>query len=81
MHAAPALPGDQVQRLLFEVVAFTSDDGSMDNFDVANYMESNIDDQISRVSGVGNMPIPGEAAQVRADALGRGERAAAWTPP
>jgi multidrug efflux pump len=40
---------------IFEVVAFTSDDGSMDNFDVANFMESNIDDQISRVNGVGNI--------------------------
>ncbi|CTP90991.1 putative aminoglycoside efflux pump [Xanthomonas translucens pv. poae] len=50
---------------LFEVVAFTSDDGSMDNFDVANYMESNIDDQISRVSGVGNIQPMGSEYAMR----------------
>ncbi len=50
---------------VFEVIAFTSDDGSMDNFDVANYMESNIDDQISRVSGVGNIQPMGSEYAMR----------------
>ena len=50
---------------IFEVVAFTSDDGSMDNFDVANFMESNIDDQISRVNGVGNIQPMGSEYAMR----------------
>jgi multidrug efflux pump len=50
---------------IFEVVAFTSDDGSMDNFDVANFMESNIDDQISRVNGVGNIQPIGQEYAMR----------------
>ena len=45
---------------IFEVLSFTSEDGSMDNFDVANFMEARIDDQISRVSGVGNIQPIGQ---------------------
>ena len=72
---------------IFEVLSFTSEDGSMDNFDVANFMEARIDDQISRVSGVGNIQPIGceyamriwltrEDAPVRTDAIGHRDRTA-----
>ncbi|MGM3213267.1 efflux RND transporter permease subunit, partial [Klebsiella pneumoniae] len=38
---------------------------SMDNFDVANFMEARIDDQISRVSGVGNIQPIGQEYAMR----------------
>ncbi|WMJ70903.1 efflux RND transporter permease subunit [Stenotrophomonas sp. 24(2023)] len=50
---------------IFEVISFTSEDGSMDNFDVANFMESRIDDQVSRVSGVGNIQPIGQEYAMR----------------
>ncbi len=50
---------------IFEVLSFTSEDGSMDNFDVANFMEARIDDQISRVSGVGNIQPIGQEYAMR----------------
>ena len=50
---------------IFEVVSFTSEDGSMDNFDIANFMEARIDDQVSRISGVGNIQPIGEEYAMR----------------
>ena len=41
------------------VVAFTSDDGSMDGTDIADYMVSTVRDQVSRVDGVGNVRVLG----------------------
>lgn len=50
---------------MFMVVAFTSDDGSMDGTDVADYMVSTLQDSISRVSGVGNVQVLGSQYSMR----------------
>lgn len=47
------------------VLAITSEDGSMDRADIADYINSNIVDQISRVDGVGNVNVFGSAYAMR----------------
>ena len=47
------------------VQAFISEDGSMDNVDIADYMASNIVDQISRVEGVGDVQLFGSSYAMR----------------
>jgi hydrophobe/amphiphile efflux-1 (HAE1) family protein len=44
---------------IFEVIAFTSEDGSMSGTDLGDYMSSTVQDQISRVDGVGNVRVLG----------------------
>ncbi|MFT4048118.1 MAG: efflux RND transporter permease subunit, partial [Solimonas sp.] len=50
---------------IFMVLAFTSDDGSMSNTDIADYMVSTLQDPISRVSGVGNVNVMGSQYSMR----------------
>ncbi|HBS57623.1 MAG TPA: hydrophobe/amphiphile efflux-1 family RND transporter [Stenotrophomonas sp.] len=50
---------------LFMVLAFTSDDGSMDGTDIADYMVSSLQDPLSRVSGVGNVQVMGSEYAMR----------------
>lgn len=47
------------------VQAFISEDGSMDNVDIADYVASNIVDQISRVEGVGDVQLFGSSYAMR----------------
>ncbi len=47
------------------VQAFISEDGSMDRSDIADYITSNVADQISRVEGVGEVQIFGSAYAMR----------------
>ncbi len=47
------------------VLAMTSEDGSMDRADIADYLNSNVVDQISRVEGVGNVNVFGSAYAMR----------------
>src|SRR3546814_17532985 len=50
---------------MFMVLAFTSDDGSMDGTDIADYMVSTVQDSISRVSGVANVQVMGSKYAMR----------------
>lgn len=47
------------------VYAITSEDGSMDRADIADYINSNMLDQISRVEGVGDVRVFGSAYAMR----------------
>ncbi|MDO5651476.1 MAG: efflux RND transporter permease subunit [Moraxella sp.] len=47
------------------VVAYTSEDGSMDKTDIADYLNSSIVDQISRVNGVGAVNVFGSSYSMR----------------
>src|ERR1700704_4798668 len=47
------------------VVGFVSTDNSMNKFDIANYVVSNVQDPISRVNGVGNLSIFGSQYAMR----------------
>ncbi|WP_296402804.1 efflux RND transporter permease subunit [Psychrobacter sp.] len=47
------------------VQAFVSEDGSMDRSDIADYVASNIVDQISRVEGVGDVNLFGSSYAMR----------------
>ncbi|UMM64212.1 efflux RND transporter permease subunit [Aristophania vespae] len=47
------------------VLAFISTDGSMNNYDIADYIASNISDPLSRVSGVGDHQIFGAEYAMR----------------
>ncbi|PNK61648.1 efflux RND transporter permease subunit [Psychrobacter sp. FDAARGOS_221] len=47
------------------VYGFISEDGSMDNVDIADYVASNIVDQISRVDGVGEVQLFGSSYAMR----------------
>ena len=47
------------------VLAMTSEDGSMDRADIADYLNSNVVDQISRVEGVGDVNVFGSAYAMR----------------
>ncbi len=49
----------------FMVQAFISEDGTMDRADIADYISSNVLDQISRVDGVGNANLYGSAYAMR----------------
>lgn len=50
---------------MFMVLAFTSDDGSMSDTDIADYMVSSLQDSISRVSGVGSVNVFGSEYAMR----------------
>jgi len=41
------------------VMAFVSEDGSMNKYDLANYVASNIEDPVSRIDGVGTVTLFG----------------------
>lgn len=72
--ATPMLPSD-VQRVgvrvsksvknFLLVVGFISEDGSMTNFDLNDYVVSNLQDPISRVTGVGDIQIFGSQYSMR----------------
>lgn len=47
------------------VQAFISEDGSMDRADIADYVNSNVVDQLSRVEGVGDVQVFGSAYAMR----------------
>jgi hydrophobe/amphiphile efflux-1 (HAE1) family protein len=50
---------------IFMVLAFTSDGGSMDGTDIADYMVSSLQDPVSRVNGVGNVQVLGSKYSMR----------------
>lgn len=50
---------------IFMVLSFISEDGSMNDTDLADYMVSSVKDQISRVSGVGNVQVMGSQYSMR----------------
>lgn len=50
---------------IFEVLSFTSDDGSMQRTDIADYMASTLQDPISRIEGVGNVQVMGSQYSMR----------------
>ncbi|MDO7400094.1 efflux RND transporter permease subunit [Acinetobacter baumannii] len=50
---------------IFMVVSFISEDGSMNGTDLADYMVSSVKDQISRVSGVGDVQVMGSQYSMR----------------
>ncbi len=72
--AMSALP-EQVQRMgvtanksssgFLAVFAFVSQDGSMGRADIADYVSSNVVDQLSRVEGVGDINVFGSAYAMR----------------
>lgn len=75
LQAATSLLPETVQRqgvnvaksssgFLF-VQAFISEDGSMDRADIADYINSNVVDQISRVEGVGDVTVFGSSYAMR----------------
>ena len=47
------------------VLAFVSEDGSMNKYDLANYVASNIQDPISRIDGVGTLSLFGTQYAMR----------------
>jgi multidrug efflux pump len=47
------------------VVGFVSADGSMDNYDIANYVAANIQDPLSRTEGVGDFQLFGAQYAMR----------------
>ncbi|WP_144113221.1 efflux RND transporter permease subunit [Paraburkholderia sp. BCC1886] len=47
------------------VMAFVSTDGSMDRYDLSNYVASNIEDPLSRVDGVGTVQLFGTQFAMR----------------
>jgi multidrug efflux pump len=47
------------------VMAFVSQDGSMDRYDLANYVASHIEDPLSRVDGVGTVTLFGTQFSMR----------------
>ena len=47
------------------VMAFNSEDGSMNKYDLANYVASNIEDPISRIDGVGTVTLFGSQYAMR----------------
>ncbi|TKC89775.1 efflux RND transporter permease subunit [Trinickia terrae] len=47
------------------VLAFNSEDGSMDRYDLANYVASNVKDPISRIDGVGTVTLFGTQYAMR----------------
>src|SRR3546814_12595801 len=58
-------PGRQVQANFMLVVGLVSEDGSMSNFDLSDYIVSNIQDPISRTQGVGAFLVFGSATALR----------------
>ncbi|MDB5920598.1 MAG: multidrug efflux transporter permease, partial [Massilia sp.] len=72
--AVPTLPA-QVQQSgvrvtkstnsFLMVIGFVSADNSMNKFDIANYVVSNVQDPLSRIDGVGNMNVFGSQYAMR----------------
>ncbi|WP_153101031.1 efflux RND transporter permease subunit [Paraburkholderia hayleyella] len=72
--ATPLLP-EAVQRLgtkvtkssssFLLVMAFVSEDGTMNKYDLANYVASNIQDPVSRLDGVGTVTLFGSQYAMR----------------
>ncbi len=56
---------EQTSTSFLVVVSFYSDDGSLDQFDIADYVASNIQDPLSRLSGVGNIQLFGAQYSMR----------------
>lgn len=50
---------------IFMVLAFVSDDGSMNRTDIADYMAATLQDPIGRVNGVGNVQVMGSKYAMR----------------
>ncbi|WP_371180586.1 efflux RND transporter permease subunit [Xanthomonas sacchari] len=50
---------------MFMVLAFTSEDGSMDSTDIGDYMVSTLQDPISRLDGVGGVNVFGSEYSMR----------------
>ncbi|MBB5878368.1 efflux RND transporter permease subunit [Xanthomonas sp. 3498] len=50
---------------MFMVLAFTSEDGSMDSTDIGDYMVSTLQDPISRLNGVGGVNVFGSEYSMR----------------
>ncbi|WP_017168523.1 efflux RND transporter permease subunit [Xanthomonas phaseoli] len=50
---------------MFMVLAFTSEDGSMDSTDIGDYMVSTLQDPISRINGVGGVNVFGSEYSMR----------------
>ena len=75
LQAAMSLLPESVQRQgvnvnkssssFLMVQGFISEDGSMDNSDIADYINSNVVDQLSRVEGVGEVQVFGSAYAMR----------------
>lgn len=72
--ATPMLPSEvQAQGVtvskasssMLMIVAFSSTDGSMSNFDLADYVASNVKDPISRMNGVGSTKLFGAEYAMR----------------
>lgn len=47
------------------VIGFVSSDGSMDKYDIADYVAANVQDQLSRVNGVGQLQLFGSQYAMR----------------
>jgi multidrug efflux pump len=47
------------------VIGFVSDDGRMDKYDIADYVAANVQDQLSRVNGVGQITLFGSQYAMR----------------
>ena len=75
LQAAMSLLPESVQRQgvnvnkssssFLMVQAFVSEDGSMDRADIADYVNSNVADQLSRVEGVGEVQVFGSTYAMR----------------
>ncbi|HWT17092.1 MAG TPA: efflux RND transporter permease subunit [Patescibacteria group bacterium] len=50
---------DKARAGFLQVIGFVSTDGSMDRNDIADYVSSNVVDQLSRVAGVGGVQVFG----------------------
>ncbi|SEM26510.1 multidrug efflux pump [Pseudoxanthomonas sp. GM95] len=50
---------------MFQVIAFTSDNGSMNGTDISDYMVASLQDPLSRVSGVGKVQVMGSQYSMR----------------
>jgi multidrug efflux pump len=56
---------DKARAGFLQVVGFVSSDGSMDRNDIADYVSSNVVDQLSRVPGVGSVQVFGSKYAMR----------------
>ncbi len=72
--AMPLLPQDVQQQGIrvnkstagfLMVLGFVSTDGSMDRYDIADYVAANVQEQLSRVSGVGQIQLFGSQYAMR----------------
>lgn len=72
--AMPSLPQEVQQQgisvdksssNILMVAAFISDDGSLNQYDIADYVASNIKDPLSRTAGVGSVQLFGSQYAMR----------------